>query len=285
MLDFKLQHVLSRFSGFLLPSLCLWGEAAKLIIFEGFKNKLSSRFTWQAWHLLTFSRLSSSLKKVPFAQYFFCSVFRRWVAFFVAGVRITLETSIVILHGGVRVFLRIPYEFRETGENPLRTFASKRFYLGNAKVAALGWVARNHAELNLRYKKNAAWMQLRTWHTNFVWLLHLALHHQKLINICTCGHIQICVSIFNIFNCSVLGSYAFTGSTVQALQAAMQLAVFWAAATLRWRQEEFLDRCSWGHLGAADAAIQFTSILYIYLLIYIYIYIYTPSIIINYIYI
>ena len=37
MLVLRLQHVLSRFSGFLVASPRLWGEAAKPLLFEGIK--------------------------------------------------------------------------------------------------------------------------------------------------------------------------------------------------------------------------------------------------------
>ena len=130
------------------------------------------------------------------------------------------------MHICILYILYIEHDFWETGENPLRTFASKRFYLGNAKVAALEWLAYNHAELNLRYIKVRHGCSFGHDILCITWLI-------KIDNICTiCLHsVYLRLDFKSCFNCSVLKPrssvyFGSTRSTVQALQAAMQRVIF-----------------------------------------------------------
>jgi hypothetical protein len=72
MLDFKLQHVLSRFSGFLLPSLCLWGKLQDLSFSKVSKQVVISFYVAGVALADIFTSLIVS-QKSPFAQYFFAA--------------------------------------------------------------------------------------------------------------------------------------------------------------------------------------------------------------------
>ena len=153
------------------------GEAAKLIIFEGFKTSCHLVLRGRrgtCWHF----HVSHRLSKKSFCTILFCSVFRRWVAFFVAGVRITLETSIVILHGGC-VFFANPIWISGNRRESTKDICKQALLPGQCQSRS-SWMSGSQPRwVKSEIQKNAAWMQLRTWHTNFVWLLHLALHHQN----------------------------------------------------------------------------------------------------------
>ena len=64
---------------------CLW-EKSQNVTFLTCQKLWSCRFAWQAWHFVAFQHVSRRVKNrfVWQAQYF-CYIFRRCVAFFVAG--------------------------------------------------------------------------------------------------------------------------------------------------------------------------------------------------------
>ena len=81
------------------------GSSAEVVIFGRFQTCRCFRFAWQAWHFVTFRRCSGNVSKVVFAwqAQYFCDVFRRCVAVFVAGVS-TLDVSIAIFRGRAQHF-------------------------------------------------------------------------------------------------------------------------------------------------------------------------------------
>ena len=92
----------------------VYERSCKTCHFRRFQNKLSCRFAWQAWHLLTFSRVCKSVQdRFVWQARYFCKVFRRWVAFFVAGVSLWRPPSSFCVAGAalqtcrVACFLRI----------------------------------------------------------------------------------------------------------------------------------------------------------------------------------
>ena len=64
---------------------CLW-EVLQRWSFLEFSDVSLLRFAWQAWHFVTFRRvLQRGESRLAWQAQYFCDVFRRYVAVFVAG--------------------------------------------------------------------------------------------------------------------------------------------------------------------------------------------------------
>ena len=62
------------------------GSSAEVVIFGGFRRVVAFRFAWQAWHFVTFRRVLQRVEnRFAWQAQYFCGVFRRCVAVFVAG--------------------------------------------------------------------------------------------------------------------------------------------------------------------------------------------------------
>ena len=77
---------------------CLW-EVLQRWSFLEVSNVSLLRFVWQAWHFVIFRRVLQRVEsRFAWQAQYFCDVFRRCVAVFVAGAS-TLDVSIVIFRG------------------------------------------------------------------------------------------------------------------------------------------------------------------------------------------
>ena len=77
---------------------CLW-EVLQRWSFLEVSDVWLLRFAWQAWHFVTFRRVLQRVEsRFAWQAQYFCDVFRRCVAVFVAGAS-TLGVSIVIFRG------------------------------------------------------------------------------------------------------------------------------------------------------------------------------------------
>ena len=75
------------------PQSCrAYGKSRKNVPFLTCQKMWSCRFAWQAWHFVTFQHVSQRVKSrfVWQAQYF-CDVFTRCIAFFVAGAALWMS--------------------------------------------------------------------------------------------------------------------------------------------------------------------------------------------------
>ena len=91
MLVLSLQHVSSRFSGFLVASPCLWGSC-RTSPFRRFPIQTGCNMSFRvaALHFVIFSRVCKSVeRRFVWQKQYFCAVVIRWVAFFVAGAALS----------------------------------------------------------------------------------------------------------------------------------------------------------------------------------------------------
>ena len=91
MLVLSLQHVSSRFSGFLVASTCLWGSC-RTSPFRRFPIQTGCNMSFRvaALHFVIFSRVCKSVeRRFVWQKQYFCAVVIRWVAFFVAGAALS----------------------------------------------------------------------------------------------------------------------------------------------------------------------------------------------------
>ena len=91
MLVLSLQHVSSRFSGFLVASPCLWGSC-RTSPFRRFQIQTGCNMSFRvaALHFVIFSRVCKSVeRRFVWQKQYFCAVVIRWVAFFVAGAALS----------------------------------------------------------------------------------------------------------------------------------------------------------------------------------------------------